>query len=326
MVGLEEADARPLSYRCPVTKTSRKRFRKILLPLGDLEVRSLSWAGALEPVQSSWKVGDLTDAEAAGLYLLVSLQFWFPNDWLSGPDPLASASPRASLPLLPWLDLNARTRAKLPADISLAGLIHGYSFKAIRRDARNALSRWLNGEIDLRLTDVIPTPEEVLSAQVNGGRWVSALFSPEYLGRLVHDGRDALSFLLHDLGHAEKFFGSDLHPEAQVGCYRLLQKALLAGKFDQLRELDSQWEERLHYLIADLNSHPIHILSVFWGAARDVFRKTLGDSSFEQWQQGVYALWNWEEPVQRAYLQVLRSRCADSAALLNARLSQSLVN
>ncbi len=284
------------------------------------------WADALKPIHTGWKTGALREADAASLYLLVSLQFWFPDNWLGGPDRLDTKSSAPSVPLHPWLSLSPRTLKKLSPEISVAELIHGYNFKAIRRDARNALSRWHRDEIDLRLTDGIPTPHDVLNAQVNGQRWVSALFKAEELASLVHDGRDALSFLLHDLGHAEKFFGSDLFPEAQIGCYRLLQKALVAGKLDELHHLDPAWEERLHYLIADLNSHPVHILSVFWGTARDVFRKASNDSVFEKWQQEVYALWEWDEPVQSAYREVLRSHCAASAAYLNQRLLESSIS
>ncbi len=288
--------------------------------MDQLGEKALFWTDALTPIRTCWTAGDISDAEAASLYLLVSLQFWFPDNWLGGPDPLESNPAPASISIHPWLTLNQRTREKLPPNISVAGLIHGFSFKAIRRDARSALSRWQRGEISLKLTDQIPSPLEVLNAQVAGGRWVTALFGRDELGRLVHDGRDALSFLLHDLGHAEKFFGRDFYPEAQIGCYRLLQKALLAGKFDLLHELDPMWEERLHYLIADLNSHPVHILSVFWGTARDVFRKHLSEVEFERWQQEVYELWEWDILAQTAYRDVLRSHCEEAAVVVNQRL------
>lgn len=301
-------------------KVSRKRFRKVILPREQLGPRSHAWAEALSPIYMSWKARQLTDAETAALYLVVSLQFWFEGEWVNGPDPLGIDPIPDSRPLPPWLDMDRRTRKRVNSQATIAELINNYSFKAIRRDARIALARWMSDEIQLTLTDGIPAPSEVLTLQVEGRRLVSALFKAEEIDHLVHDGRDALSFLLHDLGHAQKFFGGGLEPDAQIGCYRLLKQALDAGKFDLLSRLDPGWEDRLHYLIADINSHPVHILGVFWAMVRETFLKGSTISEFEKWREDIYEMWNWEDALHQAHVRVIKDQCHESAALISEKL------
>lgn len=291
-----------------------------MLPMEQLGARAHAWSEALQPVYVSWKQHELSDPEAASLYLCISLQFWFEGDWISGLDPLGIGSVPLSKLLFPWLKLDGRSQRKTAGITTIAELINNFSFKSIRKDARLALIRWLKGEIDLSLSDGIPTPGEVLAMQVEGRRLVSALFKPGELNKLVHDGRDALSFLLHDLGHAEKFFGSGFEPDAQIGCYRLLKRALDAGKLDSLSEFDPDWNDRLHYLIADLNSHPVHILSVFWAMAREAFFRASRAADFEVWRREIFELWNWEDSLAEAHNQVIKNQCPESAALIFKKL------
>jgi hypothetical protein len=277
----------------------KQRFRKILLPLEELPLRASAWRDQLVPIQEAWRSGRLTDAEAAAHYLLGSLQFWFPKTW-------------------------AGVR-QVPCDLGVRDLVAQYSLKAVRLDARRALLRWLDGRVSLTLVDYIPEPREVLRAQVNGRRYVSALFKTSELGRLVHDGRDALSFILHDLGHAEKFFGGELETQAQIGCYRLFLRSLEAGQFTRLAEIDAEWNEKLHYMIADLNSHPAHILSVFWATAREVYRTGATELEFHSWRKQVYSVWEWSSDVRQANEELMARQNQEAAVFLCKVLSDAKV-
>lgn len=156
------------------------------------------------------------------------------------------------------LKLRHPEQRRLRALHHIAELPENFSLKGVAGDSRSGLLGWLNDAYPLILIDYIPSPLEMLAIQCEGKRYVSLLTKPEFQKRL---GRHAgpYEFLLHDLEHAHKFFGDlDCHL-GQVKFFRKIRQALDQGFFHkQLR--DSQFEREFHYLISDMNSHPVHLL------------------------------------------------------------------
>jgi len=140
----------------------------------------------------------------------------------------------------------------------IADLPENFSLKGVAGDSRSGLLGWLKDLYPLILIDHIPTPFEMLNIQCDGQRFVSYLTAPEFqkpLGR--HAG--PYEFLLHDLEHAHKFFGD---PECHLGQVRFflkIRQALNQGFFHKQLQ-DAQFEREFHYLISDMNSHPVHLL------------------------------------------------------------------
>lgn len=297
-----------------------KRYKIQLFSAAELQATAAFWEERLAPIRNAWRGGALTDAEVSAFYLLHSLEIRLPDNWLCGPSRETSPhGPRAE----EWFSFGPRTSKKIPAGITVGELLEGYHLKGVRMIACRALSRWLRGEILLKATESIPTADEILDWQVNGGRWVTLTFDQNNLNHWVHDGRDALSFLLHDLAHADQFFRNPTLARGQIGCYRMLQQARDKSLLQVPSLFDSQWSEQMDYLIADLNTHPIHFWGVFWGRARQAFGKS--EIEFSQWRDQLCELWAWPEDMNDLTLRMSPQKLISHGDhLLNFLIRQSL--
>ena len=72
------------------------------------------------------------------------------------------------------------------------------------------------------------------------------------------EGRDPLSFLLHDLVHADKFFSKFLLSHDQVNYFIDLKARYQRGEFNELLK-QQEFNKKFDYLISDMNSHPEHM-------------------------------------------------------------------
>jgi len=220
----------------------------------------------------------------------MGLEARLPGTWLGGRSPTRLSIKPAGPALSQWLELSPLIRRHIGPNTTVAEVLHSFSLKGVRLVAREALLRWLNHEWPLVLSAEIPSPIELLQQQIHGHRVVTTAFAKEQLASYLHDDRDALSFLLHDLGHAEQFFRDDFHRLGQIGCYRMLFAAHQAELLFVPQSYSSRWESQLDYLIADLNTHPVHFWSVFWASARENFGPSK-EHEFLRWQSQLFELW-----------------------------------
>jgi hypothetical protein len=135
----------------------------------------------------------------------------------------------------------------------------GAFFRSCPARAHRGYEIWCKNPQLMVLRDSLPTPQELLSLQCEGKRVVSLVTDPDQF-LLEVNGRDPLSFLLHDLVHAFEFFEDEEQMRAQINFYRRLQDELLANR--ELRdrlEKDSEFAQKFEYLISDMNSHPAHL-------------------------------------------------------------------
>lgn len=279
---------------------------------------SQEWSRRLAPVCCAWKHGHLTDGETAGLSLLISLQLRLPHHWLMGRDPLPVIEKGGCL-VHDWIEFEPRLQRWIQPTMSLGEVLAAFNLRGVRLVARRALLNWLSGEWDLRLTDRIPSPEEMLNLQIQGGRWVSMIFDEARLSQIVHDDRDALSLLLHDLGHADQFFSNPEQRRGQIAFYSLLNKARQAGLLNEPSDFDPNWQERLEYLISDLNTHPAHFVSVFWASARQSFN---GNPAFQNWRQKLYLAWDLSKTDQEAHEKLIDGFSIEAAQQVVRHLDQ----
>jgi hypothetical protein len=195
------------------------------------------------------------EAERTALYILNHLQQRFPDQWLGG-----GRSSAQSLPFqLHGMTVTENQKRRIGGIATLAELVEHFSFRSIARDSHLGLLGYLQERYPLILLDHIPQPEEMLEIQCEGKRFVTLLLGEEWqkcqIGR--HDG--ACEFLLHDLEHAHKFFGEPHTYIGQVKFFRKIKAAHQKGYFaDALT--DPQFQSEFHYLISDMNSHPLHLL------------------------------------------------------------------
>ena len=71
-----------------------------------------------------------------------------------------------------------------------------------------------------------------------------------------------MSFAFHDLIHADHFFHANSERLGQIGFYRQIDHLHRAGVLDAWLACE-KFPDQLEYLMADMNSHPLHLWKCF---------------------------------------------------------------
>lgn len=185
---------------------------------------------------------------------------------------------------------------------TILDILEWFQLKGVAQDAQDGLIGWLKGIYPLDLLFTIPTPEQMLIHQCQGRRYVTLrreehlLFSP--IGR--HSG--TLEFLLHDLEHAQKFFGNPQLNKGQMAFFCELKAALDFGFFDLLRK-DSQFSTEFDYLMADMNSHPVHLWKYLKAIVLNAVER-LGGICEKDFHGQLTEFWQWPKDVRDAALRI----------------------
>ncbi len=223
------------------------------------------WREALTRVVEAQQAGAIADAEYAACYFLV----WQAALWKGRfatrtrkhavrPDPDA---------WLHWLHLPTQERRD-----AIITFFADNQFYGVRKSASDALLAWLRGRNALKLFVSVPSPHQVLALQSQGQRSVTVLHEYPRLTQPVLEKNNAFQFMLHDLEHAHQFFHDSGSHLQQVALACLWQRALADGLFANFLA-DKIFEERFHYLISDMNTHPLHALSYLYANIVEVFRR-----------------------------------------------------
>jgi hypothetical protein len=173
--------------------------------------------------------------------------------------------------------------------------------KSVREDSRMGLAGWLKQEYPLILVEEIPTPEQMLEIQCQGKRYVTLLEAPEWQQRKLGRHNGAFEFLLHDLEHAHKFLGDKSSHRGQVHFFRLVKNTDL-GHF----LMDEQFRREYHYLISDMNSHPVHLLKYLKAIVLNAFIRETGNKhiDLDDFWSNLFASWNMNDHQLEAGLRI----------------------
>lgn len=190
-------------------------------------------------------------------FILEELEKRFPAGWLIAP----RGEGRGHGEVIAILEslgcpLSERQRERLKSTESLPAMLENFALKGIRLDSHMGMLGWLNGKYPLECRYDIPTPDEMLKAQCEGLRFVSLLKRPEEKYQAIGRHAGAYEFLLHDLEHAHKFFGDPFLCRGQIAFFRFLSTKM--SYFDRWTS-DPLFLKDLHYLMSDMNSHPVHL-------------------------------------------------------------------
>ncbi|MCE3009761.1 MAG: hypothetical protein LW875_04020 [Proteobacteria bacterium] len=131
------------------------------------------------------------------------------------------------------------------------------NLRALPPSVARVLCLWEAGVYHLELWSTIPTAEQVLDLQTQGRRCVSLL--DHDWGAFPLGERDVFSFLIHDLIHADHFFKDPRLREAQMSFAQQMKNLLLHPVIQEKRQ-NVKWNSQIEYLIADMNTHPLHLM------------------------------------------------------------------
>lgn len=144
------------------------------------------------------------------------------------------------------------------AQRDVLGYMAGYLLRGVSCKVNRALHYWITHPDCLLLTFTMPSPYEILCLQAQGRRVVTLFESISDLSS-YHEGKDPLTFVIHDLVHADEFFCQNDSHAQQVVFYQKVKSEIDRGVYDRLLASKPQFKTEFEYLIADMNSHPAHL-------------------------------------------------------------------
>lgn len=133
-------------------------------------------------------------------------------------------------------------------------------FRGLPLSVNRSLLAWHHGLFPLHLCEHAPSTEEVLHWQTQSERCVTCVTDEQALSSYILGERDPLSFVLHDLIHADHFFQDPLMAQVQVGFSRLMFDLTSQPLIQSLRCEDPIFCREFDYGATDMNSHGAHLL------------------------------------------------------------------
>lgn len=214
--------------------------------------------------------------ELCTLYILLFLRIRHPKNWLQKK---ANFTARPSeiflLDIIPEeFNLNDWEKEKLQG-LCAKDLFHHYNLKGIPLAVNRTILNWANGAWNIQLLNHIPNPRELLRMQVKNTRCITLTTNHDEIDRLVLSSRDPLSFVLHDLHHADHFFNQDESLKGQLGFYSLVNQIYDQPQLKKSLKEDTQFKAEFEYVVSDMNAYVIHLFKCF----KSAFIRTDAESS-----------------------------------------------
>jgi hypothetical protein len=199
------------------------------------------------------------------------------------------------------LPLDAKTKKRLEGFRDLAEVLRWFSLKNVRLDSQMGLLGLLEGSFALDIRHDIPTPDEMLAHQCAGRRYVTLLLAPEDQGRQIGRFNGAFEFLMHDLEHANKFFGDPSSHRGQVRFFNKLREVL--PRFEPWLR-DPLFKKDMDYLKSDMNSHPVHLFKYFKAIVLTSSLRLGEETSLNKMWTSVGELWQMDKDTCRSALNI----------------------
>ena len=292
----------------------RGGYRPVLVDEAALKHEARALAEPMSAMLRSHAESALSDQDLVATYLLVYLNERYPNQLFESVQPivpishphraLASASSASNASFLTRTLRNENVRRRIVHRssssagplLTLFDLINTFALHSVPHTARVALVNWYVHGIapsetectyDLVLfVNRVPSALDVLRMQARSQRCVTLVGDAQRIGSLVMNERDPLSFLLHDLVHANKMFADEHLRRSQVGfCTAMLRlrtepaaaaAAAWTPWLDELLVGDEQFAADFDYLIADMNAHARHLLQYFKANLINAYKRKHG--------------------------------------------------
>jgi hypothetical protein len=146
------------------------------------------------------------------------------------------------------------------SDSEVLNLFENYTLRGIPEVVNETILMWHQKIIPLNLLFHIPKPLDVLREQMKGERSVTMITSELGLTKYVLEERDPLSFLIHDLQHAYKFFSHHESYRGQIGFYNFIFDLAKDEQLLKMMNADEQFKNEFEYAISDMNAYSLHLI------------------------------------------------------------------
>ena len=244
-------------------KNRQGSYKKVLIAEGLLAPSRSTLIKNIDALTTS----ELSSFEFCTLYILLFLRIRHPKNWLQKKTQFtASSNEKKLLDIIPLeFDLTEWEKSKLQ-DISAVDLFRYFNLKGIPLAVNRTMINWAEGAWNIALLTHIPSPRELLRMQVQNTRCITVTVKHDEIDQLVLSSRDPLSFVLHDLHHADQFFSNDLSLKGQLGFYKLVDTIYDRSELKQTLKSDSQFKSEFDYVVSDMNAYVIHLFKCFKSA------------------------------------------------------------
>lgn len=226
----------------------------------------------------------LSGADFVAAYIVMYLSHRFPGTWLGAKKPLTNVNG------VNWRDLGFNFEPNIVKRLegveTLQSIFASFALQSTPLTVNRAILEWSAGNYGLVHMNRIPSAKEVLKQQKIGKRCVTTIVDHR-MSQYILGERDALSFTMHDLIHADHFYYHNDCYQGQLGFYGLLDKT-----FDYFDLNHEKFAHEFEYLIADMNAYAIHLLKCLKSAMIHYF----SEDYFNGWAKdlnppsGLYAL------------------------------------
>lgn len=205
--------------------------------------------------------------ELCTLYILLFLKIRHPKNWLQRKSQIVSETPSAKiLDLIPAsFELNEWEKNKLQ-DVSILDLYTNFNLKGIPEAVNRTMVNWIKAQWNIVVLTHIPSPRELLKLQTQNSRCITLTMNHDEIDRLVLAARDPLSFVLHDLHHADCFFNQKETQKGQLGFFSLVEKIYDQPLLKNTLKEDKQFKSEFDYVVSDMNAYVIHLFKCFKSA------------------------------------------------------------
>lgn len=247
-------------------KNRHGSYKKILISAETLKRESDFLSSNLERLFLS----NLTPFELTTLYLILFLRIKHPRNWLQKKVAHNSAkgpiNARELMEIIPReFNLSNWEKEKL-SGVSADLLFIEFRLKGIPEAVNRTMINWSRGNWNIVLFTHIPKPKELLYLQVQQSRCITLINKKEWLDQLILNSRDPLSFLLHDLIHADHFFNQSETLRGQLGFYQLIYKIYDYPELKNSLKSDAEFKKEFEYVASDMNAYVIHLFKCFKSA------------------------------------------------------------
>jgi hypothetical protein len=203
---------------------------------------------------------NLNEQDFTTLYMLLFLRIKHPKNWLQKKTDFKPNSMGADLlSIIPEsFKLSELEKEKLNGVTSLT-LFTAFNLRAIPQSINRTMINWINGNWQIKMLEYIPIPRELLALQVKNSRCVTLITNPIEIDSMVRNSRDPLSFVLHDLMHADQFFNHRESQIGQLGFYNLIHYVYDHPELREILKKDKQFKTEFEYVTTDMNAYVIHL-------------------------------------------------------------------
>jgi hypothetical protein len=288
-------------------KSRSGSYKKILIDSEALKLHGEFLRTNIRTLKNS----NLTPQNFTTLYILLFLRIKHPKNWLqqNSKTLIQNNSGTELLNLIPEsFELNSWEIEKLRG-LTVSTLFSSFHLKAIPQSINRTMLQWLDGLWNIEMLEHIPGPRELLRLQVKNTRCITVITDPLNVDSLVLESRDPLSFVLHDLMHAEQFFSQVESQKGQLGFYHLINSIYDQPQLRTLLKRDLEFKKEFEYVASDMNAYVIHLFKCLKSS---IYRTDDHDAFF----QNLLIWWNFDESEKAASIRLNTPEFTDEDELI----------